>query len=70
MFTKSYQPRERHLDWFYLYVLGFLVVLAGVALGLNLIGVPPLWIVLIVLALAALGAVGALRSPGGGDRES
>lgn len=56
------------MDWFYLYILGFLVVIAGVALGLNLVGVPPVWILLVVLVLLIMMAASALTRPrGGGD---
>ncbi len=57
------------MDWFYLYILGFLVVIAGVALGLNLIGIPPLWILAVVLVLLALGLLSLIRTPRGGDGE-
>ena len=53
------------MDWLYLYVLGYLIVVAGVALGLNLIGVPALWILMVVALLLALGLL-TLRSPKGG----
>ncbi|MFN2432752.1 MAG: hypothetical protein ABR599_08055 [Gemmatimonadota bacterium] len=53
------------MDWFYLYILGFLVVIAGVALGLNLIGVPPVWILLVALLLLVVMAASTLRRPRG-----
>ena len=56
------------MDWFYLYVLGSLVVIAGVALGLNLIGVPPTWVLIVsLLLLAVLVATTRRRPRGGGE---
>lgn len=57
------------MDWFYLYSLGFLVVVAGVAFGLNLIGVPPRWIVVVMLFLVAVGVLTLVKRPGGGRTE-
>jgi hypothetical protein len=51
------------LDWFYLYILGFLVVVAGVALALNLLGIPPLWILIVVLLMLAIGGIGTFKPP-------
>lgn len=56
------------MDWFYLYVLSALVVVVGVALGLNLIGVPPGWILavaLVVLVALLAGTLRRRRSDGG-----
>lgn len=51
------------MDWFYLYVLSWLVIIAGVGLGMNLIGVPPPWILLSMGLLAAIALATALRRP-------
>jgi hypothetical protein len=51
------------MDWFYLYVLGCLVVIAGVGLGLYLVGVPPGWILVVLAVLTALALLSAVRPP-------
>jgi hypothetical protein len=48
------EEEESAADWFYLYILGLLIVVAAVALGLNLIGFPPLWILITTLLLLAI----------------
>jgi hypothetical protein len=40
---------------FALYVLGFLIVICGVALGAHYMHVPSHWIVVMVLVLAGMG---------------
>lgn len=57
------------MDWFYLYFLGLLVVVAAVGLGLNLIGVPPRWVLGVVAVLLALGVLTSVRLSRGGDGE-
>ena len=57
------------MEWFYLYVLGSLVVIAGVALGLSLIGVPPAWILIVALLLLAVLVASTLQRPSGGGGE-
>lgn len=57
------------MDWFYLYFLGLLIVIAAIGLGLNLINVPPRWIFFIVLFLLGLGIVNAIRHLGDGGGE-
>ena len=48
---------------FSLYLIGYIVFVAGVALGLSLVGVPPTWIGVAVLILVGLGvAVGATKT--------
>jgi hypothetical protein len=51
------------MDWFYLYVLGCLVVIAGVGLGLYLVGMPPAWILVILAVLLGLALLTAFRPP-------
>jgi hypothetical protein len=52
------------MDWFYLYILGYLLVVAAVGLGLNLIGMPPRWIVGAELVLIAIGIFSLFKHPG------
>lgn len=53
---------------FTLYVVGFVIVIAGLAYGAHLLGVPPVWIgtgVVILLGIAVVKGVSSTR-----DRES
>jgi hypothetical protein len=58
------------MDWFYLYFLGFLIVIAAVGLGLNLIGVPPRWILVVGLFLLGIAVMSAVRHRGGGSGDA
>lgn len=42
---------------FTLYVLGYLIVIAGLAYGAHLLGVPPVWIGVGAIVLAGIGIV-------------
>ena len=42
---------------FGLYLIGFIIVVVGVALGAHLMHVPPKWIGVIVIILVGLGIV-------------
>ena len=57
------------MDWFYLYFLGFLIVIAAVGLALNLIGIPPLWIFIVVLFLLGIAIISAVKHRGGSGDE-
>ena len=41
------------------YVIGFLIVVVGLAIAANMLGVPPQWIIVGVLVLLGLGIVTA-----------
>ena len=47
---------------FGLYLLGFVILIAGFVYGANLMHVPTHWIVALVLILAGLGIVKAVRA--------
>jgi len=47
---------------FMLYVLGFLIMLAGVALGAHYLHVPPHWIAVVVLVMMGLGIATGVSS--------
>ena len=55
------------MDWFYLYIIACLMVIAAVGLGLSLIGVPPGWIVGVVVVLFGLGLLSVVKQPGRDD---
>lgn len=42
---------------FALYVVGFLIVIAGLAYGAYLVGIPPVWIGVGAVVLAGIGIV-------------
>lgn len=47
---------------FALYVIGFVVLAAGVLVGLNLLGVATQWLVVAALVLAGIGIVSGVAS--------
>jgi len=47
---------------FGLYLLGFVLLIAGLVYGANLMHVPPHWIVVLVLIVAGLGIVKAVKA--------
>jgi hypothetical protein len=49
------------VDWFYLYSIAYLMVVAAVGLGLNLIGFPPRWIVGVMAVLLVLGVLSLFK---------
>lgn len=59
------------MDWFYVYFVGFLILIAAVGMGLARLGVPTAWIFIVCLALfgiAVMSAVKRTRGDGsGGD---
>ncbi|MFN3323581.1 MAG: hypothetical protein ACK5AZ_08805 [Bryobacteraceae bacterium] len=44
---------------FAVYIVGFAILIAGLAYGASLLGVPRQWIVVGVVILAGLGIIGA-----------
>lgn len=50
---------------FTLYLVGFILLIAGVGYGAFLAGVPPVWIGVIVLILAGIGVMSAIKSTQG-----
>jgi hypothetical protein len=58
------------MDWFYVYFVGFLILIAAVGMGLARIGVSAAWIFIVCLALfgvAVMSAVKRTRGSGSGD---
>lgn len=51
-----------------IYLIGTLVVLAGVLYGAAMAGVPQTWLIVIGLVIAGLGLMGAARSAGSKTR--
>ncbi len=47
---------------FALYVIGFILLVAGVLVGLNLLGVSAQWLLVTALVLAGLGVVTGVAS--------
>ena len=46
---------------FGVYLAGFIVVVVGLALGANLLGVPPMWIGVGVICLIGIGILSAVK---------
>ena len=47
---------------FALYIIGFLILIAGLAIGANMMHIPPRWIGVGVLVLAGIGITTAVTS--------
>jgi membrane protein implicated in regulation of membrane protease activity len=47
---------------FGLYILGYILVIAGLAIGANLLNVPPQWIGVGVLCLAGIAIVHGVKA--------
>ena len=54
------------MDWFYLYFIGFLVLIAAIAMGMNRIGVPPQWIFIVCLGLFGIAVMSTVKHTRGG----
>ena len=46
---------------FAIYLVGFILLIAGVAYGAYLAGIPPVWIGVVVLVLAGIGIMSAVK---------
>lgn len=57
------------MDWFYLYFIGFLILIAAVAIGLNMIGLSTQWIFIVSLALFGLAVMSAVKHTKGGGAD-
>lgn len=61
----SFLP-ESLMDWFYVYFVGFLILIAAVGMGLHMIGVSASWIFVICLALFGIAVMSAVKRTRGG----
>lgn len=57
------------MDWFYVYFVGFLVLIAAVALAMGRLGIGTEWIFIVCLALFGIAVMSAVKHArgGGGD---
>ena len=59
------------MDWFYVYFVGFLVLIAAVGMGLARLGLSAEWIFIVCLALFGIAVMSAVKhtrgSGSGGD---
>jgi Mn2+/Fe2+ NRAMP family transporter len=46
---------------FNVYLIGFIVVVIGLAIGANLLGAPPIWIGVGVIILVGIGILSAVK---------
>ena len=46
---------------FGVYLAGFIIVVVGLAIGANLLGVPPMWIGVGVICLVGIGILSAVK---------
>lgn len=56
-------------QYFVVFLIGYLIVVAGVAYGMNAAGLGATWIITAVLILVGIGIIGSLSraKQGGGD---
>lgn len=50
---------------FGIYLVGFIILVIGLALGANLAGVPPMWIAVGVICLIGIGILSAVKKTQG-----
>ena len=55
------------MDWFYVYFVGFLAVIAAVGLAMSRLGIDAEWIVIVCLALFGVALMKAVRHTQGGE---
>lgn len=53
--------RRACMDWFYLYFIGFLILIAAVGMALNMIGLSASWIFVVCLALFGVAVMSAVK---------
>lgn len=53
---------------FGIYIIGFIVVLIGLALAANMVGVPPVWIGIGLLVMAGIGILSGVSRTRQRDR--
>lgn len=46
---------------FNVYLIGFIIVVIGLAIGANLLGAPPMWIAVGVIVLIGIGILSAVK---------
>jgi hypothetical protein len=49
------------VDWFYLYFIGFLVLITAVAMGMHMIGIGAQWIFVVCLALFGIAVMSSVK---------
>jgi len=48
-------------SWFNVYLIGFIILIIGLALGAHLLGVPSTWIIVGVICLVGIGILSAVK---------
>lgn len=57
------------MDWFYVYFVGFLILIAAIALGMSQLGIGSTWIFIVSLALFGIAVMSAVKHTRGGPDE-
>ncbi len=55
------------MDWFYIYFIGFLVVIAAVGLAMSRLGIGAEWVFIVCLGLFGMAVMSAVKHSRGGD---
>jgi hypothetical protein len=50
-------PREEVVSSLSIFIVGFIILIAGLAYGASLAGMPPQWIAVVAVVLAGIGVV-------------
>lgn len=58
------------MDWFYIYFIGFLILIAAVGLGLSKLGLGAEWIFIVCLGLLGVAVMSAVKHSRGGGGET
>lgn len=62
----THATRRARMDWFYVYFVGFLILIAAVGMGLARLGVSATWIFIVCLALFGVAVMSAVKRTRGG----
>lgn len=57
------------MDWFYVYFIGFLLLIAAVAMAMSRLGIGAEWIFIVCLALFGIAVMSAVKHTRGGGSE-
>ncbi|HET6341505.1 MAG TPA: hypothetical protein VFG78_04925 [Gemmatimonadota bacterium] len=57
----THATRRARMDWFYVYFVGFLILIAAIGMGLDRLGVSAAWIFIVCLALFGVAVMSAVK---------
>jgi hypothetical protein len=57
-------------SWFNVYLIGFIILIIGLAMGAHLLGLSSTWIIVGVICLVGIGILSAVKKTQGGSGSS